>query len=248
MAHNSRFRKVPYQSSTDIKRLKGAHLKGFHSASFVNDLLWICGWNRNIIGQKNIVFFKVIGYNYDVYSKKELKYPGADKPMTMFVSRDKIYVAQRNSNEIHRFNTKTHEFRSVLHTSDVKISAMCGYQDLVYILSKDQPSHIQVLDYSFQAVWRIATGLGNIHDCNIYMCAMGYEIIISTSFPSGSVRLIKPTGGVAWQVDIRNTPELLVGFNPCSVAASSTGSIVFADRCSDKVSKTLYDQRDATQI
>ena len=32
-----------FQSSTNLKRFKGSHLKGFHSALFVGDSMWICG-------------------------------------------------------------------------------------------------------------------------------------------------------------------------------------------------------------
>ena len=92
--------------SVDTKQLKGSSVITFHSALFVRDLLWICGWNKNIIGQKSIVFLEVQADDYGILSKNELKHPGADQPMVMFNAQDKIFFAKRDGREIHSFNTQ----------------------------------------------------------------------------------------------------------------------------------------------
>ena len=234
-----------FQSRTDTKWFKGSHLKGFHNALFVGDSLWICGWNKNIIGQKYIVCLNVQGDDYGVLSKKKNKYHEADEPMIMFAIREMIYFAKRSGYEIHSFNTKTQVFHSVFHSKHVAISAMCGSEDFLYILDKNQPSHVHILDYNFNDLDRIKTGLENIHDCNVGMCSTDNVIVVSISFPLGSVRLLEQTLGVAWNVNIRNCPELPMRFDPCSVSAILGSCILFSDRSSDKVSKssTNYDTK-----
>ena len=225
--------------STDTNQLNGVHVKAFHSAFFVQDSLWICGWNENIIGQKNIVFLNVQWDDYDIISKNELKYPEADKPLIVFNSKEIIFFTKRDGNEIHSFNTKAHEFRSVFRTNFV-ISAMCGSENHFYILDKYQPEHIVILDSSYHASGRITTGLKNIRHCKLDICLEDDCIVISTSFPLGTIRLLDRVYGSIWQVDIRDSPgeeKFPARFDPCNVSIVPDSRILFADRYSDVVSE-----------
>ena len=62
-----------------------------------------------------------------------------------------------------------------------------------------------------------------------------HTIVISTSSPHASLRAVNQKEGVVWQIDSRTNPELGLEFNPCSVSASETCDIYFADSGTDKV-------------
>ena len=238
---------IDFLHSTDTTQFQSEKVKTFHSALFIGESLWICGWNKNrsIVGQKNIVFFNVdLRGDYNVLSESKFNYPAADQPIVMFTAADTILFAKRDGNEIHSFNTKTSEFRRVFRRSDLTISAMCGSKNFVYIFDKNQSDHIQVLDYSFHASGRTATGLGPIHDCQVDMSSIDDTIVISTSFPLGSVRLLKRNRGVIWHMDIWSNPELPTRFNPCSVSITPDSEIFFADRYDNKVSKTSMSEKN----
>ena len=125
---------------------------------------------------------------------------------------------------------------------------MCG-DNFVYVLDKNKPNHIRALDYNFRPSGITVTGLGTIHDCSVDMCSRDElahssfqldTIVISTSFPLGTVRLLVQNHGVLWHLDIRNSLELPMRFNPGSVSIIRSvvaDKILFADRYSDKVSK-----------
>ena len=229
--------------STDTKQFKSFHVKAFHGALFVTDSMWICGWNTNIIGQKNIVFFNVRNVSYTVFSKTQFKYPGADQPILMFEAGGRIFFAKRDGDEILSFSTETLQYCSQFRSTNLTISAMCGSADCFYIVDKNQPGHIKILDSRFNGMGEVVTGLKKIHECVVDMCLAGDDfltdtLVVCTSFPLGSVRLLDKKQGVVWQVDVRNNPELPLRFNPYSVSATSKGVIFFADRYDDKVSKT----------
>ena len=219
---------------------KDSPVEKFHSALFAGDSLWICGWNKNTIEQKHIVFLNVDlqGDDYYVLSKNKVKYPGGDVPITMFMTRGLIFLAKRDGNGIHSFNTKTHEFRRVFGTNELAISAMCGSENFVNILDKNQPGHVLILNSSFHVSGSIKTGLGTIYDCSVDMCSVGDTTVISTSFPLGTIRCLERKHGVVWEINIQNSPQLPKQFNPCSVSAISDGPVFVADRYNDKVSET----------
>ena len=56
------------------------------------------------------------------------------------------------------------------------------------------------------------------------------NIVISTSSPNASVRAVNLRQNVLWQLDRRTHAEVGMKFNPCSVTASKSGDIYFADR------------------
>ena len=144
--------RVEFQSSTDLSRFKGSHLKGFQSALFAGDSMWICGWNKKIRGQMNLVLLNVKWDDYDIISMNELKYSGADQPMIMFATGNRIFFAKRDGNEIHSLNTKTHEFHNEFYSHNITISAICEDEDLMYILDKKQADYIVILDSRFKII------------------------------------------------------------------------------------------------
>ena len=227
--------RVEFQSSTDLSRFKGSHLKGLHSALFVGDSMWICGWNKNIIGQKNVVFLNVKYFVFDVICKNKFKYSGADHPMIMFATGSRIFFSKKNGNEIHSFNTKTHEFQSAFRSHNFNISAICEDEDLMYILDKNQADYIVMLDSQFNYRRRMATGLGNILQCNVNMCSWNHKIVLANSSPFGSIRCLDPKYGILWLLESHSSP-LLMKFNPMSVSAIPGERVIFADGDMDLVS------------
>ena len=213
-----------FQSSTNLKRFKGSHLKGFHSTLFVGDSIWICGWNKNIFGQNTLVFLNVQYFFFDVVFKNKFKYPGADQPLIMFTARDRIFFVERDGKEVHSFNTKTHEFHRVFRPSDHTISAMCGNNDCMYILDKNRADRLLILDSSFNYEGYIATGLWNIKQCNVTMCSLNHNIVLANSFPFGCIRCLNREHGIIWLFESQ-----LMKFNPVSMSAIPGGGVIFAD-------------------
>ena len=153
-----------------------------------------------MFGQNTLVFLNVQGDGYGVIFKNEFKYPRADQPMIMFAAGKRIFFANRDSNELHSFNTKTHKLSTVFRKASLNISGICGSKEHVYILDKNKPDHIQILDSGFHPSVRIKTGLLTIRDCNVCMCLVDTyslllpdDIVIGTSFPLGTIRLIERT-------------------------------------------------------
>ena len=229
-----------YHFSTDITFFKSTRLKGFHSALFIGNSLWICGWNKSIIGSKNIVFLNVQGDYYDVLSKNKFKFPEADKSMIIFVARETIYFAKRDSYEIHSFNTKTYEFHRVFSNHDHPISSMCGNENHMYLLQKTQLDHVEILNYNFDHLERMTTGLRNIAYCDVDMCSLDRGIVIASSLPLASIRHVDPEQGILWLLETDSSPVLSWNFNPINVSLGPGGDIFFVDRGeTDKVSTRL---------
>ena len=247
MAFGEKGFSTTFLHSADTNQFKDSPVKAFHSALFVGDSLWICGWNKNNTGQKIIVFLHVQGDDYDVLSKSQFEYPGADQPMVMFADGDKIFFAKRGGHEIHSFSTRTQEFCEVFNTMDFNISAMYGSEKHIYILDRNHFDHIKNLysrpysTYYYNFTERINTGFVTAGDCNFHICSIDNKIAICTSFPFGTVRLLNVDHGFLWHVNWHNSPKLTKRFDPCSVSIIRDGGILFADRYSDEVSKNLYD-------
>ena len=75
----------------------------------------------------------------------------------------------------------------------------------------------------------------NVRDTSSKDNTYNRTIVISTSQPRASLRAVNQMKGVLWQRDSGTNPELGIGFNPCSVSASETGCIYFADSNTNKV-------------
>ena len=270
-------------SYVNLEKFEGSHLKIFSSAFFSNESMWICGWNKNLIGNNDTVLMNVEIPDYTTIMKQKKGDPKAELPTIMIRFRDVILFAKKGGKEIYSFNPKSKKFKRVFGTSDLTIAAMCSSNERVFILNPKQADYIRVLDSRFQAEGKIPTGLGDVRGCEIDICLIGDHqhsapstpsssqsrvsspvdynqfgfqspaefnrsssfrdkhtidntIVICTSNPHASLRAVSQMEGVVWQIDSRTNPELGSEFNPCSVSASETGDIYFADSSTDKAS------------
>ena len=62
------------------------------------------------------------------------------------------------------------------------------------------------------------------------------NILIGTSLPKASLRVVNLRNGILWQLNRKTNPELGLKFNPCSLTASHAGDIYFADKGTNRVS------------
>ena len=240
-------------SFMDIDRFPGSPLKQFFTALFQGDSMWICGWNNPILGRMGTVLLNVQGPEYNICLKEKHNDPKADQATIMFAVGNTILFAKKGGSEIFNFHIQTHKFNRIFKDSKLTINAMCGSQDNVYILDKKQSDHIQILDSKFRVSGRMATGLGDVQKCSVDMCLISdinmvskdhshitrEAIVVSTTNPVASVRLLDKDHGVLWQLDCRNpagSKQLPLEFNPCSVSTYPNGCIFIADKGLNRVS------------
>ena len=242
-------------SKTSLKRFEGTKMKIFSSVLFQGNSMWICGWNRNVVGNNDVVLLNVEVPDYKVLLKKKKRYKNSELPTIMFSHKDSILFAKRGGNEIFDFNTQTHRFKRLASFADLAVAAMCGAEEVYYLDSKN-PEHIQILDSS-RVGGIIPTGLGKVKAFPMDMCLVresstlpsstdihsgneDHTIILSVSAPHASVRAVNHTHGVLWQIDCRSRPDQLnLEFNPCSVSSTTSGNIFVADQGTDRVKSSL---------
>ena len=70
-------------SNVNTKTFKGSYLKIFHSAVFKDHLMWVCGWNRNIIFGRETILLGVKIPSYNVVRKRRKRTSKADLPTFM---------------------------------------------------------------------------------------------------------------------------------------------------------------------
>ena len=225
-------------SSTNIKIFEGSHLNTFSSVLFSVNSLWICGWNKNWRGAKTTVLLNVDLPEYNLLSKEKKTDQNADLPTIMIPHGDQIIFTMRGGNEIFSFNTKTGTFRKAYSSSQLKVAAMCGGDYNFFLLNRKQLGYIQILDPRFVGEGKITTDLWNFKDCDMDMCLLKTStpsptIIVTTSYPHGSVRAVNKDQGDLWKIDGSREP-LDATFSPCSVSSCLSGDTFVADQGKDK--------------
>ena len=225
-------------SFTNIEIFKGSQLKAFSCVLFSVNSLWICGWNKNWLGAKTTVLLNVDLQEYKGKGKEKKTDSNADHPTIMVPHGDNIIFTMKGGNEIFSFNTKARTFRVAHSSLKLKVAAMCGGDNKFFLLNRKQLGYIQILDSRFTGEGKITTELWNFKDCDMDMCLVKTEtgshtIIITTSFPHGSVRAIDKDKDELWKID--GSRELLgTIFNPYSVSSCLSDVTFVADQGKDK--------------
>ena len=239
-------------SSTHIKLFEGSHLKSFSGILFLENTMWISGWNRNRYLRKTIVLLNVELPDYNTRAKKKKINQNADFSTVMTPFRDQILFTTKGGKEVFSLNTKTGIFKLMYKRSNLKAAAMCSGDHYVFLLNHNEPGFIQIFNPTFEGEGIIPTGLSDVEKCLMDMCEMKSSdshqklstttIVISTSFPHSSVRAVSQQG-ILWVADT-NSKSFDRTFNPCSVSSSMNGIIFIVDQEKDKVSEILFYFRD----
>ena len=225
-------------SCTNINIFEGSRLKTFSNVLFSPNSLWICGWNKNWRMAKTTVLLKADLPEYNLLAKEKKTDPNADHPTIIVPYKDKIMLTMTGGSEIFSFDTTTGIFRLAYSSLKLKVAAMCGGDNKFFLLNRKELSYINILDPYLNVHGKIITDLWNFKDCDMDMCLMktssnNHTIIITTSFPLGSVRAINPEQGELWKIDASSEP-LDATFNPCSVSSCLSGVTFLADQGKDK--------------
>ena len=89
----------------------------------------------------------------------------------------------------------------------VSLSVPCVVMNEMFnILNENDPKHIQIFGTNFNALGSIATRFENIKVCDVDMClfsnnSLKHTILVSTSVPFASVRLLDKEQGILWRLD-----------------------------------------------
>ena len=235
---------VEFISSTHIKIFEGSHLKIFSSVLFLENTMWICGWNKNWSFTKTIVLLNVELPEYNMLTKQKKTDPNADLPTVMAPFGDQIIFTMKGGKEVFSLNTKTGTFRLIYSRPKLKVAALCSGDYHVFLLNHNDPGFIQILNSTFEGEGKIPTGLYDVEMRSIDMCEMKSSdperklstttIVISTSFPNSSVRAVNQQQGTLWVADASSKP-FDTTFDPCSVSSNLNGVIFVVDKGKDKV-------------
>ena len=236
---------VDFISSTHIRSIQGSALKAFSNVFFADNTLWICGWNRNLIGAKTVVLLNVDLQEYNLLKKEKKMNSHADMPTTIVPFDDKIIFTMKNETEVFSFNPKTSTFKSIYSRPNLKVAAMCATDSHMFLLSQKETDVVHIFNSRFQRKEKVTTGLMGLSDCSVDMCVLksssyldkyspsNHTIVISTSSPHGSVRAVSIEGQL-WEVDGGIQP-LDAAFSPHSISSNLNGDIFVADKENDKV-------------
>ena len=149
-------------------------------------------------------------------------------------------ICQKSAKQVYGINTQSGTFIQAYGSSKLRIAAMCCKQSHLYVIGKEEPEFIRVLDSSFYHTGNIASTHQHVNLDDVDMSVVSSVnqqkhqthtdvvndvIVISKTSPNGFVRVINRTEGVVWQLDDKVTPCFEGHFNPCSVSASASGDI-----------------------
>ena len=250
-------------SYVNLEKFEDSHLKFFSSALFTRQSMWICGWKNKggLFAKSDTVLLKVEVPDYKTIMKRKNDDLRAELPIIMTPFRDNILLATKAGSKIYSFNPNSQKFEYLLGGDDLAVAAMCSNKDCIFVLNPKQADHIRVFDCILRADRKIPTGLGDVRKCQLDICliskpsnpstqnsppnlysssslhvkqAFNDTFVISASHPHATLRAVNQKEGVLWHIDFRTNPELGSGFNPCSVSASETGDIYFADASTEK--------------
>ena len=101
-------------SSTNIKRIKlrqSMQLKTISSVLFKGDTMWLCGWNKNVQGHKDIALLNVRISDYTILLKQKRRDPMAELPVNMCSFNKCLFMAKKGEKEVCMFNTESQKFK-----------------------------------------------------------------------------------------------------------------------------------------
>ena len=186
--------------------------------------------------------------HYTVKEKAKTKDPNAHVPTMMLLKDDRIIFSKKRGNEIWKFNTKSKNFAVKYNNDESSIGAICSSNDYLFILDQKAPEFIRKLDFKFNPIGSIPTGIKGQQDGELDIChvtnpdqeeakdkRIGDIVVVSKATPNGFIRALNSSGDVLWEIDEKKQPDLGSKFNPYSVTASAAGFILMADHSSSKV-------------
>ena len=236
---------IPLQVKINVKGPHTANLRKIFDVQFTTDAMWMCGWNKRVIGKNKTLLAKVYGRSNSVMLKKKMAHPQSSMPTVMTCSGNMLLIARKEGNEIFSFDTNSCEF-SLKHKEDgLCLASICVEKENIYLIDSKIPGYIRILDNNFHSLDTIKTGLKNAHTCELDLCLIpnvtksnGKVIIVSRSAPNGSVSAVNEEGEILWEINdstFDKKPQQI--FDPCSIASCEKGTIYVADRTRNKVSR-----------
>ena len=230
------------------KSPSGTNLKVFHDALFTRDSMWISGWTKNRFTANETLLAEVQNPHYAVKEKAKREDPNAHVPTMMLLKEDRIIFSKKRGNEIWKFSTKSKNFALKYNIAESCIGAICSSKDYLFILDQKAPEFIRKLDFKFNPIGSIPTGIKGQQESELDICRVaspdqseltakthGDIIVISKAGPDGFIRALNRNGDVEWEIEEKKEQSLGSKFNPYSVTASTTGFILVADHSSSKV-------------
>ena len=247
-----------FQSLIHAKKFENTHLKSIFDGFLKDDSAWVCGWSKNVIGKNDTVFLRIRGIQHTVLLKKKKRDENADVQTMITPFGKYILFARKDAKQVYGLNTLSGNFKQMFNINDLRTAGICCGKSYIYVIGKENPEYIRVLDSNFYHTCNIATTIEDSKLNNLDMAIIpgtiqrqqqqpqqkqqqqqpeeGNDfIVISKGVPGGFVRVLSKTGGVVWQLNDEVTPRFKGNFDPCSVSASTNGDIYIAERSTSMV-------------
>ena len=162
-----------------------------------------------------------------------------------------ILFARKDSKQVYGLNTQSGNFKPMYTGNDLRIAVLCCSKSYIYVIGKENPEYIRVLDHSFYYKGNIASNIEDSQLNNLDMALIpganqGQQqeqqadgvndvIAISKGAPDGFVKVISRKEGLVWQLNDKFAPQFKGNFDPCSVSASTNGDLFVAERSTSMV-------------
>ena len=238
-----------YQSLINGKKFEGAHMKTIFDAFINDDPAWVCGWSKNMIGKNDTVFLRIRGIQQNVLFKKKKGDQNADLQTMMTPFGKYILFARKGTKQVYGLNRRSGNFKQIYNGNDLRIAGICCSKTYIYLIGKENPENIRVLDSSFvhisNSASTVADNLLNGPDMALISGANQSQqqqpeegndvIVVSKGAPGGFVRVLSKTEGLVWQLNDKVAPPFKGNFDPCSVSASRNGDLFIAERSTSMV-------------
>ena len=244
---------VEFQSLINAKKFDKTHLKSIFDAFIKDGSAWVCGWSKNMIGKNDTVFLKIGGAELTTHLKKKKGDQNADLQTVITPFGKYILFARKDAKQVHGLNTQSGNFKPMFSGNDLRIVGICCSKRYIYVIGKENPEYIKILDSSFYHMGNIASTVEDSQLNNLDMTIIpGLNqsqqqqqpqqpkeandiIVISKGAPDGFVRVLSRTEGIVWRLDDNVMPHFKGNFDPCSVSASTNGDLFIAERSTSMV-------------
>ena len=232
-------------SKISVRKLEGPDMKAIFDAQFVNNSIWICGWNKNLFAKKTVLFnWKESETSIQVHRKKGD--PLAEVPAVMTCFGNNVLFAKNYGNQIFNLDINRLIFGVKYTNMDMALGSMACSKNYLYYIDR-VAGQIGVLDGSFRQVKTISTGIKDSAFSDLDLCLIPSDqsfqgksqkselstndVVVSKSAPNGFIMAINIMGEKLWHLE----KSTLIS-DPNSVSASLTGFIYVADRSQNMVS------------
>ena len=237
-----------YQSLMNAKKFEGAHMKTIFDAFINDDSAWVCGWSKNRIGNNDTVFLRIRGIQHNVLLKKKKGDQNAEVQTMMTPFGKYILFARKGAKQVYGLNRQSGNVKQMYSSNDLRIAGICCSKTYIYLIGKEIPENIRVLDSSFVHISNSASTVedNQLNDLDMALipganqCQQQPEegndvIVFSTGAPGGFVKVLSKAEGFVWQLNYKVAPRFKGNFDPCSVSASRNGDLFIAERSTSMV-------------